>query len=143
MRSALVGVLGVLVSAGAASAQTWNIYSRSANNAFMADAESIVRTEDVSTVTIAMVPLHAEAGDYSHSLETYDFQCAQNRWRPTGVAEMGPDGAEVERFPEEGAEWEPVRSGTNPAYLKEVVCDGARSDTPWASVRAFVDAGRP
>jgi len=144
MRHALVWALTVAGVAGPAAAENWNVYSRSANNAFMADVDSISAVDGVTAIQVAMVPLRGEAGDYSHSTESYEFQCDRNRWRPAGVVEHGPDGAEVGRYPEEGAEWEPVRSNTMPDYLKQIACDGRRASPPtWPSVRAFVDAGRP
>ena len=144
MKAIVIGVVAALAVGGTAAAETWNSYSRSANNVFMADVDSIVQTGGVTAITIAMVPLRGDPGDYSHSLETYEFQCSGDRWRPAGVVEMGPDGAEMDRFPEEGAAWEPVRANTMPSYLKQIACEGARADPPtWPSVKAFIDAGRP
>ena len=144
MKCIIAGALALAATAGPVAAETWNSYSRSANNVFMADVDGIVEAGGVTSIRIAMVPLRGEAGDYSHSLETYEFQCGANRWRPAGVVEMGPDGAEMGRFPEEGAEWEAVRAETMPSYLKQIACDGARADPPtWPSVKAFIDAGRP
>ena len=144
MRFILAGALVLGAAAGPAAAENWNSYSRSANNVFMADVDSIAPSNGATAITIAMVPLRGDAGDYSHSLETYEFQCSGNRWRPAGVVEMGSDGAEMDRFPEEGAAWEPIRANTMPAYLKQIACEGARADPPtWPSVRAFIDAGRP
>ena len=144
MKRILIGAGALLIAAGPAAAENWNSYSRSANNVFMADVDSITSTDGVTSVVIAMVPLRAEAGDYSHSLETYEFQCDRARWRPAGVVEIGPDGAELDRFPEEGAAWEPVRPNTMPDYLKQIACDGSRADPPtWPTIRAFIDAGRP
>ncbi len=144
MRSMLVAALAGLTAASPAAAETWNAYSRSTNNVFMADVDSIAVNGAATSIRIAMVPLRGEAGDYSHTIETYEFECGRNRWRATGTIEMGPDGTEAERFPEEGAEWTPVRANTMPEYLKQIACDGARANPPtWPTVRAFVDAGRP
>ncbi|MFP5297327.1 MAG: surface-adhesin E family protein [Alphaproteobacteria bacterium] len=144
MKRILIGAGALLIAAGPAAAENWNSYSRSPNNVFMADVDSIATTDGVTSIVIAMVPLRTEAGDYSHSLETYEFQCGGGRWRPAGVVEIGPDGAELDRFPEEGAAWEPVRPNTMPDYLKQIACDGSRADPPtWPTIRAFIDAGRP
>ena len=143
MKRLVIGALAMAL-AGPAAAENWNAYSRSANNVFMADVDSIAETGGVTSVRIAMVPLRAEAGDYSHSVETYEFQCGRDRWRAAGVVEMGPDGAEGDRYPEEGAEWTAVRADTMPAYLKQIACDGARAAPPtWPTVKAWIDAGRP
>ena len=144
MKFAILLGIAALVSGGPAAAETWQAYSRSQNNAFMADAASITPVVGVTAIHVATVPRAGEGGDLSHSVETYQFQCAAGRWRTAGVVEYGPDGAETGRYPEEDAEWEPVRRDTMPNYLKEIACDGARAVPPrWPSIRAFVEAGRP
>ena len=133
-----------LTLGGPAAAETWQAYSRSQNNAFMADADSIVTEGDITSIRVATVPRAGEAGDLSHSIETYQFQCARARWRTAGVVEFGPDGTEDGQYPEEDATWEPVRQDTLPRYLKEIACDGARAVPPhWPSIQAFIEAGRP
>ena len=57
--------------------------------------------------------------------------------------EYGPDGAEVDRYPDE-SDWVSARAGTIPGILKEIACDGVRANPPtWPTVRAFIEAGRP
>ena len=140
----LTGLAGLAISTPA-SAETWNPFSRSANSVLMADTDSIVVSGDITSLHMATAALDGEPGDYSHSIETYEFQCAaRGKWRTTGVIEYGPDGAELDRYPEEGMEWESPRAGTIPEYLKQIACDGSRSTPPlWPSIKAFVDAGRP
>jgi len=133
-----------LVLGGPVAAETWQAYSRSVANAFMADADSIVSEGGITSIKVATVPRAGEAGDLSHSVETYQFQCEASRWRTAGVVEYGPDGSEAGQYPEEDAEWEPVRRDTMPNYLKEIACDGARAVPPhWPSIQAFITAGRP
>ncbi len=142
----IAGVIGVIAFAlgGTAAAETWQAYSRSASNAFMADADSIIAVDGITSIKVATVPRTGEAGDLSYSVETYQFRCDANQWRTAGVVEYGPDGAEAGQYPEEDAAWEPVRPNTMPNYLKEITCDGARAVPPhWPSIRAFIDAGRP
>ena len=88
-----------LTLGGPAAAETWQAYSRSQNNAFMADADSIVTEGDITSIRVATVPRAGEAGDLSHSIETYQFQCARARWRTAGVVEFGPDGMEALSWP--------------------------------------------
>lgn len=140
--SLLVGAI-VLGLAGPALAENWNTVSRSPNNAFMAEVDGIVVNGEITTVPVATVSRRGEAGDYSHSVETYEFKCAARQWRTAGIVEYGADGAEADRIPEEGGSWEPVRSNTLPDFLKQVACDGMRADPPsWPSIKAFVDGGR-
>ena len=141
--AALMGV-AALTLAGPAAAETWQAFSRSASNAFMADVDRIATEGDVTSIPVATVPRTGEAGDLSHSVETYQFRCRANQWRTAGVVEFGPDGAESGQYPEEDAEWEAIRQNTMPGYLKEIACDGARAVPPhWPSIQAFVEAGRP
>jgi len=138
-----LGVVALALGAPAA-AETWQAYSRSASNAFMADADSIVSDAGITSIKVATVPRAGEAGDLSHSVETYQFRCDAEQWRTAGVVEYGPDGSEAGQYPEEDAAWEPVRPNTMPNYLKEIACDGARAVPPhWPSIQAFIEAGRP
>lgn len=138
--------LAVLVAGAAtpAAAESWHPFSRSPNNVFMADVDSIVANGDITSVRVVTAPRRGEPGDYSHSIETYELQCATKKWRTAGVVEYGPDGAEADRYPEEDAAWEEVRPNTSPEFLNNIVCEGSRAQPPvWATIKAFVDAGRP
>ncbi|MBF0665095.1 MAG: hypothetical protein IR159_06070 [Brevundimonas sp.] len=144
MRIAVLLGVAAFALGGPAAAETWQAFSRSANNAFMADADSIVAVDGITSIKVATVPRAGEAGDLSHSVETYQFRCDANQWRTAGVIEYGPDGAEAGQYPEPDAAWEPLRRDTMPNYLKEIACDGARAVPPhWPSIQAFVEAGRP
>ena len=144
MRIAALLGLAALTLAGPAAADTWQAFSRSTNNAFMAEVDGIVIDGDITSIRVATVPREGEAGDLSHTVETYQFRCGARQWRTAGVVEFGPDGAETGQYPEEGAEWEPIRQNTMPGYLKEIACDGARAAPPhWPTIQAFVEAGRP
>ena len=144
MKYLLGGLVVLGLCATQATAETWHPYSRSTGSVFMADVDSIVVEGDVTRVLVATVMRTGDAGDYSHTIETFEFQCGSNsKWRTAGMVEYGPDGAEIGRYPEEGAEWVSVRANTSPDYLEQIVCDGARAQPPiWPTVRAFVDAGR-
>lgn len=138
--------LAVLAAGAAtpAAAESWHPFSRSPNNVFMADVDSIVENGDVKSVRVATAPRRGPAGDYSHSIETYELQCAASKWRTAGVVEYGADGAETDRYPEEGSPFEDVRPNTAPAFLSNIVCEGSRAQPPiWATIKDFIDAGRP
>lgn len=141
----LVSGLAVLaLGAGPAAAESWHPYSRSPNNVFMADVDSIAVNGEITTVRVATAPRTGDAGDYSHTVETYEFQCgARSKWRTAGLVEYGPDGAEIGNYPEDGATWEDVRPNTSPDYLEQIACDGSRAQPPiFATIKDFVDAGR-
>ncbi|MGZ9099011.1 MAG: surface-adhesin E family protein [Brevundimonas sp.] len=135
-------VLAAIIATPAA-AESWHPFSRSQLNVFMADVDSIVVTGDITAIRVATAPRTGDAGDYSHTVETYELQCATGRWRTAGVVEYGPDGAEIDRYPEEGAAWEELLPDTSPEFLKQIACDGSRAQPPvWPTIKDFVDAGR-
>ncbi|MGZ9113953.1 MAG: surface-adhesin E family protein [Brevundimonas sp.] len=137
-------VLGLVGAAAPAAAESWHPFSRSPNNVFMADVDSIAVNGDITTVRVVTAPRRGEPGDYSHSIETYEIKCATGEWRTAGVVEYGPNGVEADRYPEEGAAWEPVRPNTSPEFLNNIACKGSRAQPPvWATIKEFVDAGRP
>lgn len=143
MRLMLLCGAGALLMAGPAAAQNWNTVSRTPNTVFMVDVEAVTAEGDVTSAPLATVPRDGDAGDYSHSVETYQFRCAARQWRTAGLVDYNPDGTEADRTPEDGASWEPIRPNTLPDFLKQIVCDGARGEPPtWASVKIFVDGGR-
>lgn len=144
MKHLASGLVILALGAAPAAAEVWHPYSRTPNNVLMADVDSITVNGEITSVRVATAPRAGDAGDYSHTVETFEFQCgAQSKWRTAGVVEYGPDGAEVDRYPEEGAAWEDVRPNTSPDYLEQVVCDGSRAQPPvWPTIKDFVDAGR-
>ena len=110
----------------------------------MADVDSIVANGEVTSVRVVTAPRNGTPGDYSHSIETYEFKCGTGNWRTAGMVEYGPDGAEAGSYPEEGAAWEEMRPNTAPFFLNNIVCEGSRAQPPvWPTIKAFVDAGRP
>ena len=144
MKIAVLMGVAALAFAGSAAAETWHAFSRSASNAFMAEVEGIMTAGEITSIRVATAPRSGEAGDLSHSIEIYQFRCPARQWRTAGLIEYGPDGSEIGRYPEEDAEWEPLRPETMPNFLKEIACDGARTVPPhWPSIQAFIEAGRP
>jgi hypothetical protein len=143
MKFALIAALALATTATPVLAENWNSYSRTPARAYLVDVDSIVVADGITTVRSASVPMTTPAGDLSHSEETYQFDCAGGKWRTAGSTEHEADGTHTD-YPEEGAAWEALRPNTNPDFLKQIACDGARSTaTPFPSVRAFIEAGRP
>lgn len=143
MKHLLGGLIAAGLCATPTAAETWHAFSRSANSAYMADVDAIVVEGDITRITLAIVPLRGEAGDFSHTVDTYEFRCGPNQWRTPVSVEYGPDGAEVGRYPDE-SDWLPARDGTVPGILKEIACDGVRANPPtWPTIRAFVEARVP
>lgn len=142
MKAILTG-LAVLAFASPAAAESWHVFSRSANSAYIADVDAIVEEGGVTRVRLAIVPLRGEAGDFSHTVDTYEFRCGSNQWRSPLSVEFGPDGAEAAQYPDD-SDWLSARNGTIPGILKEIACDGVRATPPhWPTINAFVEARGP
>lgn len=144
MKYLAYGLVILALGAVPAAAESWHPYSRSPNNVFMADVDSITVNGEITSVLVATAPRSGDAGDYSYTVETYEFQCgARSKWRTAGVVEYGPDGAEAGRYPEQDAAWEDIHPNTSPDFLEQIVCDGSRAQPPiWPTIKDFVDAGR-
>ena len=131
------------VSAGAASAEEWNAFSRNARLVYLADVGGIATVGDASSIRVARVSLQSPAGDYSHKIDEYEIRCAAKQARILAEIEYGPDGAEVERYPEADPAWDDIRPTSLSAYIQPIVCEGARADGPNASsIPAYIDSGR-
>ncbi len=142
MRAIMTG-LAILALATPAAAESWQAFSRSANSAYLADVDAIVVEGGITRVTLAIVPLRGEAGDFSHTVDTYEFRCGSNQWRSPLSIEFGPDGTEVGRYTDD-SDWLSARNGTIPGILKEIACDGIRANPPhWPTINAFVEARGP
>jgi len=143
MKFALTAAAVLAMVATPVLAETWHTYSRTSARAYLADVDSIVTVDGVTTIRSASVPMTSPAGDLSHSETTYQFECATSKWRTAGASEYEPDGTH-EDYPEEGAEWEVLRPNTVPDFIKQIACDGSRSvGTTFPSIQAFIAAGRP
>ena len=140
----LTAILAAAVaSAGAATAEEWNAFSRNARLVYLVDVGGIATVGDTTSARVARVPLQMPAGDYSHKIDEYEIRCAAKQARVLAEIEFGPDGAEVERYPEADAAWDDIRPTSLSAYIQPIVCDGARADgAPAASIKAYIDAGR-
>lgn len=132
-----------VVSAGAASAEEWNAFSSNARLVYLADVAAIATVGDITAVRVARVPVQSPAGDYSHKIDEYEFRCGAKQARIVAEIEYGPDGAELERYPETDVAWDDIRPTSLSAYIQPLVCNGDRADGPnAASIKAFIDGGR-
>lgn len=145
MKVAMLASAVALIVATPAAAETWQSVSRTSANIYLVEVDGIATDGEVTSLRMATVPRDGPAGDYSYSVETYQFRCAgDGQWRTAGIIDYGPDGAEAGQIPEVDAEWIAVRAGTVPASLKGIACGAARSTAaPYPTIQAFVDAGRP
>ena len=132
-----------VASAGAASAEEWNAFSRNARLVYLVDVGGIATVGDTTSARVARVPLQTPVGDYSHKIDEYEIRCAAKQARVLAEIEFGPDGAEVERYPEADAAWDDIRPTSLSAYIQPIVCNGDRAEgANAASIKAYIDAGR-
>ena len=131
------------VAAGAAAAEEWNAFSRNARLVYLADVGAIATVGDTTSVRVARISLQSPAGDYSHKIDEYEIRCNAKQARIIVEVEYGPDGVELERYPEADAAWDDIRPTSLSAYIQPIVCEGARADGPNAtSIKAYIDGGR-
>jgi len=141
--TAVLAAAVTVASAGTASAEEWNAFSRNARLVYLADVSAIFTVGDTTEVRVARVPMQTPAGDYSHKVDEYQIRCGASQARIVAETEYGPDGAQVERYPEADAPWDDIRPNSLTAYIRPIVCEGARADgANAASIKAFVDGGR-
>lgn len=140
----LTAILAAAVAfAGAATAEEWNAFSRNARMVYLVDVGAIATVGDTTSVRVARISLLTPAGDYSHKIDEYEIRCGVKQARILAEIEFGPDGAEVERYPEADAAWDDIRPTSLSAYIQPIVCDGARADgATAASIKAYIDGGR-
>ena len=131
-----------LAAAGAAQAETWFIYSYNGRDAYLADVDSIAQAEGETTVRVARISQTAAAGDYTHMEETYALKCADAQFSIVETVYYSRAGEVADRYKEDEL-WDGILPETTPAYLKQTACDEARSAQSFASIKAWVDAGRP
>ena len=124
------------------TANTWNVVSRSSSTVFMVNVGDIKQFDGVTTVQVARVPASGDATDKSYSLTETAFRCNARQSKTGTEVYYGADGSEEERI-ENSYEFEPIPNNSLDAYVKTIVCDNERSTTTYASIEAFIAAGRP
>ncbi len=127
----------------APAGQDWNAVSRSATRVYMVDVSSLKITGDMTSITLARVPLSAEAaGDQSHITVEMEFKCRAKQSRALAETEHDATGAVTGRY-ELGEDFTPYDDNSLDSYIATVACEGARGTPPtYPSIKAFIDAGR-
>lgn len=143
MLNAILALTAAFATTATAAPEEWTAISHSARTAYLADVGSVSTVGDDTTVRIAMVPLNGAASDYSHGTSEVVLRCAANQTRTVLEIEFGPDGAEISRYAEPEAAWDSVTPNSLSGYIKNVACEGQRSNNNnAASIKAFIDGGR-
>jgi hypothetical protein len=127
----------------AAAGPQWRVFSRSATSAFLIDLASVRPEADGIAVKIARVPLASPAGDLTHAVDDFAVRCAARQSRLTASTEAYEDGELTGSFAADEP-WGDIRPGSFDEAIHQIGCGEATpSGDPFASVRAFIEAGRP
>lgn len=130
-------------AAQTSSGPEWWVFSRGDTRAYLIEANSVSRTSDELTVTIARVPRHTPAGDYTHTIDQFGIRCQARQSHVVTTADALEDGAPGEPFATDEP-WEAIGRGSLDDAIRQITCDDMRPQPPsYADVKAYIDAGRP
>lgn len=121
----------------------WWAFSRGQQRNYLIDVNSVVKTGDELTVMVARVPKDTPAGDYSHTVDQFGIHCRTRQSHVVLSSDALEDGVPGEAF----ATDEPLVAIAPDSFddaIREISCDEMRPLPPsYASVKAYIDAGRP
>jgi len=121
----------------------WWVLSRSDQRGYLIDVNSVARTGDELTVTMARVPRQADPADYSHTVEVFGIRCTARESHVDQSMDVLEDGSPTEPYAT-GEPWEAVRPGSLDEGALVIACEDRRPPGPsYPSVKAWIDAGRP
>ncbi|CAL1690426.1 hypothetical protein MMB232_00549 [Brevundimonas subvibrioides] len=121
----------------------WWVFSRSDQRGYLIDVNSIARTGDELTVTIARVPRQGDPADYSHTRDVFGIRCAARETHVDQAMDVFEDGEPTQAYAT-GEPWEAIRPGSLDEGARVIACEDRRPPGPsYPSVNAWIDAGRP
>lgn len=124
--------------------EDWNIVSRSATRAYLADVNSIKTSGDLATITMGRVPLNpSKASDQSYSLIEMEYRCSAKQSREVAETDHDETGTALGRD-ETGETLATYNDGGLDAFVAAMVCGTSRAvGTTYPSIAAYIAAGRP
>ncbi|WP_396594600.1 surface-adhesin E family protein [Brevundimonas sp. R86498] len=132
-----------MATSSQAEGPQWRVFSRGATSTFLIDPSTVRRDGDEIHVSVARVPLNSAPGDYSHVVDDFAVRCNADESRLTASAEAYEDGELTEGIPVDEP-WGDIRAGSFDQGVQQVGCGEATPvGDPFASIRAYIDAGRP
>lgn len=127
----------------AAAAEEWATLSTSTQDVYLIDLADIRRDEDVATVRVARVLMDRSRDEDGYQIQTLEFRCQAKQSRNPLTVDYGPDGAELGRYADADAAWDPIPAGSLDDFTRQIACDAARpSDQTWPTIQAFMATGR-
>lgn len=129
--------------AQASTEPEWWVFSRSPSRHYLIEVNSVVKTGDELTVTIARAPTDTPAGDYSHTLDQFGIRCRARQSHVVTTSDAMADGVPEEAFVTDEP-WEAITASSFDDGVRQIACDDMRPEGPsYPSVKAYIDAGRP
>lgn len=121
----------------------WWAFSRGQQRNYLIDVNSVAKTGDELTVTIARVPKDTPAGDYTHTVDQFGIRCRARQSHVVTSSEAMADGVPEEPFVTDEP-WEAITADSFDDAIREISCDDMRPSPPsYPTVKAYIDAGRP
>ena len=121
----------------------WWVFSRAATKHYLIDVRSVARTGDELTVMVARVPTDTPAGDYTHTIDQFGIRCSGRQSHVVTSSDAFEDGVPEEAYDTEEP-WESIAPDSFDDAVREISCNDMRPQPPsYASVKAYIDAGRP
>lgn len=122
---------------------TWGAFARDSQRIYLIDTATIVRDGDVARATVARVQRNAPADDYSHVVDVFEIQCDGRQSRMISSTDVEADGVTGDTY-EEAEPWAAIRAGAFDSQIREMTCgDFVPAGASFATIKAFIDAGRP
>lgn len=132
----------------AAPAQTptgpeWWVFSRGDTRAYLIDVNSVEKTGDDLTVSVARVPRDLASGDYTHTVDQFGIRCSARQSHVVISSDAAEDGMVGEPFATDEP-WESIARNSLDEGIRQIACEDMRPEPPsYDSVKAYIDAGRP
>jgi hypothetical protein len=132
-----------VMQAEAPAGPQWKVFSRSGQSNYLIDLSSVRPEGEELRVSIARVANAGDAGNYAHVVDIFGIRCAAAETQVLSSTEVFEDGEGSETF-ETGEPWTAVRPRSLDEAIKDLACDDlVPSGAAHASIRAYIDAGRP
>lgn len=134
---------GPAAPAQATTGPEWWVFSTGETRAYLIDVNSVAKTGDELTVSVARVARDKAAGDYSHTVDQFGIRCRARQSHVVTSSEALEDGTLDEAFATDEP-WEAIVRNSLDEAIHQIACDDMRPEPPsYASVKAYIDAGRP
>ncbi|QYC10331.1 hypothetical protein [Brevundimonas nasdae] len=129
-----------LAIATPAAAESWAQFSSNDQTLYVIDLDTLTPVDGIVSAHMGRVPAKGDASDLSYDTEVVLMRCADGQSKPGEIVTYGPDGAETDRYTDEGP-W--GASGGVYESIKHIACENALpATTPYPTIAALIAAKR-